>query len=197
MCVCVCGVTSNSVSVLPPTLKINGKQMKHNTRADTHVLRCQRRSRRRSCPSPSSTLAINEHTKCIAEQRSKRPPKTNRESGIMRKMQLTGSRQTDRGTERQTDGRTGGKEERTESNPYSWWTLAACGPRRVRNNHPVKMPMWPQGEKGREGEWKGGSAVVKGNMWLILRLPHPQTSEKLQVARGMRHALYTNLCRET
>lgn len=60
------------------------------------------------------------------------------------------NRQRNRKTDRQTDGRTGGKEERTESNPYSWWTLAACGPRRVRNNHPVKMPMWPQGRKGVE-----------------------------------------------
>lgn len=58
-------------------------------------------------------------------------------------------------TNRQKNRKTDGQEGRTESNPYSWWTLAACGPRRVRNNHPVQMPMWPQEGKGREAVERG------------------------------------------
>lgn len=103
-----------------------------------------------------------------------------------RKRQLaknaTDRQQTERRTEEQKERQTDRQQGRTESNPYSWWTLAACGPCRVRNNHPVQMPMWPQGGKGRERvkkwEWERGSAVVKGNMWLILRLPHPPKPAK-------------------
>lgn len=103
-------------------------------------------------------------------------------------------RQRNRKRDRRTDSRGGQRVIRIRG---GHWQHAG----HVRNNHPVQMPMWPQGGKGRETErvneweWQGGSAVVKGNMWLILRLPHPpQTSEKLQVAREVRHTLYTNLC---
>lgn len=88
-------------------------------------------------------------------------------------------------TDRQQTNRRKGRR-RTESNPYSWWTTAACG-RAVRNNHPVERPMWRKRRERERGREQGfpplGWLAVKGNMWLILP---PQTSEKLQVARGVK-----------
>lgn len=149
---CVCGVISNSATVLPPTLKINGKQMKHNTRADTHVLHVAVAPLYYSC----NKWAHKMHCRAAQQTTPKNKP---------RKRQLaknaTDRQQTERRTEEQKERQTDRQQGRTESNPYSWWTLAACGPCRVRNNHPVQMLCDRRGER-EEREWKSGSG--KGDL---------------------------------